>query len=64
MPASYGQRNVYHAKRVAEGWSLSLDGCGGDEGWQIAHVLTDFSFPWTHQDSHVPSSFGTIRIDP
>ncbi|MEO2045331.1 MAG: sugar-binding protein [Pirellulales bacterium] len=51
MPSSHRQPNVYHAKRVAEGRSLTLDGCGGDEGWQTAHVLTDFSFPWTRQES-------------
>lgn len=33
--------------RLEHGRSIALDGHGGDPGWQSAHVLTDFSFPWT-----------------
>ena len=46
MPSSARKSKVYEAKRLGEGQSIAIDGRGGDPGWQTAHVLTDFSFPW------------------
>jgi hypothetical protein len=49
MPSSAGKSKIYEATRLAEGQSIAIDGHGGDPLWQSAHVLTDFSFPWTKQ---------------
>ena len=46
MPPSPRKSKVYEAKYLGQGRSIALDGHGGDPGWQSAHVLTDFSFPW------------------
>jgi hypothetical protein len=47
MPSSDRKSKVYEATRLGDGQSIAIDGRGGDPGWQSAHVLTDFSFPWT-----------------
>ncbi len=47
MPSSTQTSKVYEARRLEKGQSIAIDGRGGDPGWQLAHVLTDFSFPWT-----------------
>ena len=49
MNSSDRKSKVYEAKRLGDGQSISIDGSGGDLGWQSAHVLTDFSFPWTNR---------------
>ena len=41
---------VYETMRLEGAKSLALDGCGSDCAWQSAHVLTDFSFPWTARE--------------
>ncbi len=47
MPSSLQVSKVYEAKRLERRQSIANDGRGGDPGWQLAHILTDFSFPWT-----------------
>ena len=47
MPLPPHSPKVYKAKRLESGQSIAIDGRGGDPSWQSAHVLTDFSFPWT-----------------
>ncbi|MCA9131969.1 MAG: hypothetical protein KDA45_02395 [Planctomycetales bacterium] len=49
MPPSAPNATVYTARRLPPGPTLTLDGHGGDEAWQRAEVLTDFSFPWSTQ---------------
>ncbi|MFV1969098.1 MAG: hypothetical protein ACC628_27060, partial [Pirellulaceae bacterium] len=48
MPSSAPTSKVYEARRLEKGQSIAIDGRGSDPGWQLAHVLTDFSFPWTN----------------
>ncbi len=50
MSLSDQQLKYYHTKRIKAGLSLTLDGCGDDDCWHTANVLTDFTFPWTQQD--------------
>ena len=47
MPSFAQTSKVYEARRLGPGQSISIDGRGGDPGWQSANVLTGFCFPWT-----------------
>jgi hypothetical protein len=47
MTSSPRKSKVYEAKRLEQGRSIAIDGRGDDPSWQSAHVLTDFTFPWT-----------------
>ncbi len=38
---------IYHAMLLEQGQSISVVGSGKDPNWQVAQVLTDFSFPWS-----------------
>ncbi|HRA90218.1 MAG TPA: sugar-binding protein [Planctomycetaceae bacterium] len=46
MPSFSQTSKIYEARHLGQGRSISIDGRGGDPGWKLAHVLTDFSFPW------------------
>ncbi len=50
MLSSHQQSKVYEARRLKAVHSIVIDGRGHDPSWQLAHVLTDFSFPWTKRE--------------
>jgi len=41
---------VYLAKRLEKEAAITVDGRGVDPSWQSAHLLTDFSFPWSPRE--------------
>ena len=40
---------IYLTERLARGQSISIDGRGQDSNWALAHILTDFSLPWSQR---------------
>lgn len=50
MPSTIRKPKVYHATLLEPGESISIDGRGSDPGWELAQVLTDFSFPWSERE--------------
>lgn len=47
MLSATRESKIYQAKCLPQGQSISIDGQGQDSNWQLAHALTDFTFPWS-----------------
>lgn len=47
MSSSIQKTKSYHTQKISTGRSITLDGCDDDDCWHTAHILTDFTFPWS-----------------